>query len=236
MSRNKIYGVALGPGDPELITLRALKCLQKSDVVYYPGSYDKDGGKVSFSRKILDALDLKEIEMRGIFLEMKTDRIQADKIYNDCYEEMVSLYSKGKNISFVSEGDISFFSTFSYFIDRIKNDAIDFEMIPGIPAFIMAGSRAKIPIVLQKDNLKILPAPVSKAQVLEAVESNDTVIVMKLSTLSKDLVNLLEQLKGRFVYCEKLGTQEEFISRKVDDLRGRKIPYFSLLLINKYIK
>jgi len=57
MNENNIYGVALGPGDPELITIKALKCLQKSDVIYYPGSYDKEGGKVSFSRNILDALD-----------------------------------------------------------------------------------------------------------------------------------------------------------------------------------
>lgn len=235
MNENKVYGVALGPGDPELITVKALKCLQQCDVIYYPGSYNIDGEKISFSRNILDDLDLDAGKMRGIFLEMKPDRVQAESIYSDCYKELLSMYKEGKNIAFVSEGDISFFSTFSYFIDKLKNDDVDFEMIPGIPAFIMAGSRTKTPIVLQRDNLKVLPAPSSKEEVIDAVENNDTVVVMKLSTLRKDIIPLLEKLEGRFVYCEKLGTEGEFICKNVDKLRERKIPYFSLLLINKYI-
>lgn len=236
MGENKIYGVALGPGDPELITVKALKCLQNSDVIYYPGSFSSNGEKTSFSRNILDNLDLDVDKLRGIFLEMKPDRIHAENIYDDCYNEMISQYKEGKNISFVSEGDISFFSTFSYFIEKLKQDSVNFEMIPGIPAFIMAGSRVKTPLVLQRDNLKVLPAPSSKDEVLEAIENNDTVVVMKLSTLRNNLISLLEELENRFIYCEKLGTDDEFICQNVNELRERKIPYFSLLLVNKYIK
>lgn len=236
MKENKIYGVALGPGDPDLITVKALKCLQESDVIFFPGSYDKEGNKTSFSKNILDHLDLDSDKMRGIFLEMRSDRIHAEKIYESCYAEMFDLYKEGNIISFVSEGDISFFSTFSYFIDRLEKDGVDYQMIPGIPAFIMAGAQSKTPIVLQRDKLKVIPAPSSKKEVVDALKSNDTVVVMKLSTLRSDLFGLLEELEGRFIYCEKLGTPEEFICRDVSRIRDRKVPYFSLLLINKYIK
>lgn len=290
MGSNKIYGVALGPGDPELVTLKALKCLQKADVIYYPGSISPKGEKSSFSKKILDELELhtsqvvcgfepevlkrgvagdldnsqadscihsdasnkggsletdtpnevnkKETEvprMEGIFISMSFDRTETEKVYHKCYSEMLSLYKEGKNIAFVSEGDISFFSTFSYFIEKLKADDIAFDMIPGIPAFIMAGSRAKLPLVLQRDNLKVLPAPSSAQEVIEAAATNDTVVVMKLSTIKKELVSLLEKLESGFVYCEKLGTEEEFITSDINELRERKIPYFSLLLVNKYV-
>lgn len=236
MEKNKIFGIALGPGDPDLITVKALNSLKEMDVIYYPGTMTPKGEKTSFSKRILDNYCLDESKLKGIFISMSMNRSSTEFLYDASYREMRCQHFAGKKIAIVSEGDLSFFSTFSYFIEKFKNDNVDFEMIPGVPAFILAGSAAKIPLVLQQDKLMVVPAPTSKEDVLDALKVADTVVVMKLTTLKDDLIPLLEAVNGDFVYCEKLGTDEQFVSSDIDDVRERKNPYFSLLVINKYIR
>jgi len=235
MERNKIFGIALGPGDPDLITVKALNCLKEMDVIYYPGTMTPKGEKTSFSKKILDNYCLDENKLKGIFISMSMDRTATEFLYDACYREIRCQHFSGKKIAIVSEGDLSFFSTFSYFIEKFKADNVDFEMIPGVPAFILAGSVAKIPLVLQQDKLMVVPAPTSKEEVLDALNMAESVVVMKLTTLKDDFMPLLEEVKGRFVYCEKLGTDEQFVSTDIEEVKQRKNPYFSLLVINKYI-
>jgi precorrin-2/cobalt-factor-2 C20-methyltransferase len=235
MEKNKIFGIALGPGDPDLITLKALKTLKEMDVIYYPGTMSKQGEKTSFSKRILDNYCLDESKLKGIFISMSMDRSATEFLYDASYREIRCQHYSGKKIAIVSEGDLSFYSTFAYFIEKFNKDNVDFEMIPGVPAFILAGSAAKIPLVLQQDKMMVVPAPISKKEVLDALEVADTVVVMKLTTLRDDFLPLLEDVKGRFVYCEKLGTNEQFVSTDIEEIRQRKNPYFSLLVINKYV-
>jgi len=236
MDKNIIYGIALGPGDPDLITVKALNKLKEMDVIYYPGTMTPKGEKTSFSKRILDNYCLEESKLKGIFISMSMDRTATEFLYDASYREIRCQHFSGKKIAIVSEGDLSFFSTFSYFIDKFKNDKVDFEMIPGVPAFILAGSAAKIPLVLQQDKLTVVPAPTSKDEVLNALNHADSVVVMKLTTLRDDFLPLLEEVKGRFVYCEKLGTDEQFVSSDIEEISKRKNPYFSLLVINKYVR
>lgn len=235
MEKNKIFGIALGPGDPDLITLKALNRLKEMDVVYYPGTMTAKGEKTSFSKRILDNYGLEESKLKGIFISMSMDRTATEILYDASYREIRCQHFAGKKIAIVSEGDLSFYSTFAYFIEKFKKDSVDFEMIPGVPAFILGGSAAKIPLVLQQDKLMVVPAPTSKNEVLDALKVADSVVVMKLTTLRDDFIPLLEELKGQFVYCEKLGTDEQFVCSDVEEIRKRKNPYFSLLVINKYI-
>lgn len=234
--RQAIYGISLGPGDADLITLKAYKKLKEIDVIYYPGSIDKYGSENSFSKQILNDLDIEKPDMKGIFISMNMDRKETENLYSEIYKQITHDYQDGKKIAIVSEGDISFFSTFSYFINRFKESEIDFCMIPGVPAFLLASSQAKIPLTFQNDQLTIVAAPKKIDDVLKALDYSDSVVVMKLTTLGNDLNKLLIQLEGRFVYCEQLGTSNEFVSTKIEEIKNRKKTYFSLLIINRYIK
>lgn len=232
MSEGKLYGVALGPGDHELITLKGLNALRTSDVIYYPGSISNQGTK-SFSLDILKQYDLPNAELKGVFLPMSLDRNKAESVYSKAFKQLLVDYRDGKTISFVAEGDISFYSTFAYLLDKIHSEGLRFTMIPGIPAFILAGSQAQIPLTKQDESLLVLSQCTDIAQLDAACKSHSTVVLMKPTTIKSALPKYLASRIGTFVYAERLGTPDEFISTDASILYERDIPYFSIFIFRQ---
>ena len=101
--QGKISGVSLGPGEPELITLKALKALQEADIIYCPGTQTK-----SRSRDILQALPISMKEVRLFHVPMSKDRTLANQTYDAICTEIAALVSTGKNIAITAEGDSGF--------------------------------------------------------------------------------------------------------------------------------
>lgn len=232
MTNGTLYGVALGPGDPELITVKGLNALMASDVIYYPGSISKDGEK-SFSLDILKHYQLPNAQFKGVYLPMSLDRTLAESVYSQAFEDVLEDYRQGKTVSFVAEGDISFYSTFAYLIDRIHGKKLNFIMIPGVPAFILAGSKAQIPITKQDESLLVLSQCASIESLRIACATHASVVLMKPTTLKSELIQFLTSFGGSFVYAEKMGTVNEFITADPNELAGRTIPYFSVLIFRQ---
>lgn len=228
----KLYGVALGPGDPDLISVKGLKALQKSDIIYYPGSKSANGTK-SFSMAIMESYQLEGKTFKGVFLPMSLDRNQAQEIYNTSFNELLGDYASGKTISFVAEGDISFYSTFAYLIDQIHEAKLDFEMIPGIPAFILAGALSQTPLALQSDSLCVLSQCSSAAKLSEACSRHATVVLMKPTTMKNQMAEFLNSYHGSIIYGEKLGTEDQYLSTDIEEIGKKNIPYFSILILKQ---
>ena len=131
MINGKIYGVSLGPGDSDLITLKGLKTLQNADKIYYPGSLFKDGRKTSYSRTILDNYNLNSEKLEGFYLKMDLERAQAKVIYETTFQQILSDYEKGLSIAIVSEGDISTYSSFSYLLEKIQAHNLSIQFNSG---------------------------------------------------------------------------------------------------------
>ena len=100
-----VYGVALGPGDPELLTIKALRILQESDVIFYPGS-TFNGVQKSFVYPLLEFHNLRDKDLRGFYLEMSDDRSQSKKVYETTAFEIQKLATQGKKVVIVCEGDM----------------------------------------------------------------------------------------------------------------------------------
>ncbi|MDC1105540.1 precorrin-2 C(20)-methyltransferase [Prolixibacteraceae bacterium] len=230
-----VYGVALGPGDPELITLKALKTLQLVDKIYAPGSVSRDGELKSHARSIIGQLDIDISKVEVFHISMRFDRTETEALYQQVYESIKIDIRNGKKVAFVSEGDVSFYSTFGYLIPRLNNDSIDFKMIPGVPAFIQAGSTLGIPLTSQSNSLKVLAAVKEFDEVDDAIETSGTVVIMKFSTIKDRLVPYLQEKYSNITvrYVEKLGTEEEFITSDIEEINRRKKTYFSILIIQK---
>ena len=228
--KGKVFGVALGPGDPDLITVKALKCLNQSEKIYYPATQTSKGSQDSFSLVILKQLDIDEDKLIPITVPMSNDRSHAEKAYATLFLDVQEDVSQGKKVSVVSEGDISFFSTFAYLLDDFKRNKINFEMIPGVPAFILGGSVGQLPICTQNDKLLVVPDVENEEELQKLLKQNQTVVLMKISKVRDWIKEFIQNQDPTFFYGEYLGTEKQFSCTDLASLSERRIPYFAIII------
>lgn len=229
---NTIYGIALGPGDPELITLKALRILKEVDLIFYPGSVNQ-GVKKSFVYPILEYHGLEDKELIGFFLKMSDDRKQASETYAATAKDIKAAYHSGKKIAIVCEGDISLFASFSYLLSGLENFNLPVSLIPGVNSFSLGAAQHKIPLSLLNDKIAIVPRAKNIEEITDFFQKFDTVILMKIRSGWKGFQSDLVQKDWKCYYCERLGTDQEYITADINTLTHREIPYFSLLIIKK---
>ncbi len=227
MNKGTFTGVGLGPGEPELITLKGFRALQAADIIFYPVSSLENGQHRSFSVNILDGLEINK-PCEPLLFPMKGKGTQ--KFYKEAFLRIKGEYENGKNVVLVSEGDLFFYSTFGYIFKLAKEAKIPCRLVPGIPAFIAASALGDQPLVEKTTGLEVMAKPESFYAVLEALERQSTLVIMKMSVLNG--WHLFLKKCGRpFLYAERVGSDNEFFTSNADELEFRKIPYFSLLII-----
>ena len=227
MNKGKITGVGLGPGDPELITIKGYRALQAADIIFYPVTSVAEGQEHSFSVVILDMLEINK-PCQPLLFPMHGK--QNEKYYREAFDAIRTACEEGKNVVLVSEGDLLFYSTFGYIFKLAQEEAVPCQLIPGIPAFIAAGTSGTRPLAEKDQGLEVIARPKNFGAVAEALERQTTVVVMKISVL-KDWYSFLKDCGHPFLYAERVGTGNEFYTTIADDLECRRIPYFSLLII-----
>lgn len=227
-----IYGVALGPGDPELLTLKALRILKEADLIFYPGSISKDQKK-SFVYPILQYHGLEKKELTGFFLKMSSDRKEASDTYTITTKNIEEAYHSGKKIAIVCEGDISLYASFSYILKQLQDLELPISLVPGINSFSLGASRHQVPLSLLNDKVAILPRVKNIEEITQYFQEFDTVVLMKIRSGWNTFYTDLVQKNWKYYYCERLGTNKEYITTEITALATREIPYFSLLIIKK---
>lgn len=229
-----IYGVSLGPGDPELITLKGLRILQSADKIYFPGSLFSNGVKSSYSLGMLNALPLDKNKFEGYYLEMDVERTKVKPVYAETFAKIKIEHEQGLKIAIVSEGDLSTFSSFSYLLEKIHEFNLPVELVPGITSYNLAASENKIALSLQNDRIVILPRVQTAEELENAIANFDTVVLLKISSIKSVLEEVLPKIPNcKISYGEQLGNEKQFITSKWSDFVQREIPYFSLLIIRK---
>lgn len=224
-----IKAVGLGPGDPELITLKGLKALQEADYIFFPASKVSDEKVISFSKKIIDAYEL-TAECKPILIPMTGKDIS--KYYLAAFNTLVEHSKNGKKVVLVNEGDILFYSTYGYIQEIANKENVKCELIPGIPAFILAGTKMQEPLIDGNRSIKVMAKPDSYEQIIKQYDTCDVLVIMKVKVLKK-WYEFLSQWQGTFFYAEKLGTSEEFTTKNAEDIKDRVIPYFAILILKK---
>ena len=233
MRQGKIYGVSLGPGDPLMITLKGLQVLQQADKIYYPGSLLEDGSTSSYSLGILRYHQLDESKLRGMFLNMNADRSEIAKTYTSTFLHMWEDYQMGLQVAFVSEGDISFYSTFAYLLEHIQQYKLEVEIIAGVPSFTMGAAAHVRPLATLDEKIAILPRMQDVKQLDHLLNTFETVVLIKVRSVIDKLLPFLHHRAVRIMYCERLGTADQFITTDLEAIKHREIPYFSLIILKK---
>ena len=226
-----LYGIGVGPGDPELITLKALKALQNAPVICVPQAANR---RDSYALSIVQEYVKPEQEiLRAPF---PTDNANgAAQVWWEASKLMVERLQKGQDVAFLTEGDPMLFSTFSYVLEGVQELCPDarVEIIPGVSSVMAAAASSGVPLVTHGQKLAILPAAYGLEELSEATSNFDTVVLMKVSPV---IVKALADLEGlgltaNSTYVRRVSTDREKVIRDVTEIKEEDMDYFSLLIV-----
>lgn len=223
MKRGKFYGIGVGPGDPDLITLKAVKLLQTVDVVVAPFSKNK-----SIAEKIAKP------HIKGEILNLKFPMVKDEKILKSFWdknaEKIKALLLDGKDVAFITLGDPMIYSTYIYVLERLCE--FDIETIPGITSFCAASARLNMPIATGKETFVVVPT--AEPDVIEKVLKNfNNVVLMKVSKGFNLIAKMLKDNGFEAGFVSRCCHDNERISYNLDELKGDKIDYLSLIIGKK---
>jgi precorrin-2/cobalt-factor-2 C20-methyltransferase len=228
----KLFGVGLGPGDPELLTLKALRILREVDWVYIP-----TGRQGSFAGRILTSAGIPEQKTRRVELCMSRTRETDQSAYQRAATEIASLLQEGHSVAWAAEGDPLLYSTFLHLYAEMRRSfpALPIEIVPGVSSTLAAAARVGVPVANLGERVAIVPAAYGLQCLPDLLGQCETVFLIKVHCVFDELLDLLGRLPTsvRTWYLEKVGTAEERVITDLSTLRGRKPPYFSLVILRQ---
>lgn len=224
--------VSVGPGDPELITVKGLRTLQAADLIFCPATQSKQGPLLSRAADIVNALGIPKEKVHLFPLAMSRERTAARTAYDRLCDEVIRQHRTGKQLVIVAEGDAGFYSSIQYVYDKLAADGAIVRRIAGVPAFIAAGARAGLHIVKQEEQLLVAPGNLSAEELSQRIDEGFVVVIMKLSAATEAVHACLRRHpEATFHYFENVGTEQEYYTTDPELLAEKDYPYFSLMII-----
>lgn len=218
-----LYGVGVGPGDPELMTLKAVKVIKESDIIMVPGEVVEN----SIAYKIaIGAVDLKEKKVIAISMPMTKDKEVLERAHDEAATCIMSYLKDKKQVAFLTLGDPCVYSTYIYVHKRILLKGYTAKIISGIPSFCAAAALVNDSLVEKSEPLHILPA---SYDIKEALKLSGTKVLMKSGKKMANVKNELKEHDYDVVMVENCGMEQEKVhygAENIDENAG----YYSLII------
>ncbi|MFF2175621.1 precorrin-2 C(20)-methyltransferase [Lysinibacillus sp. NPDC058147] len=229
-----LYGLGVGPGDPELITVKAFRIIQESPVIAYP---KKLKGSKSYAHRIVDVyINPEEKDMLGLVFPMTKDEAVLEREWTKSVELVYGKLKEGKDVAFVTEGDPLLYSTFIHMMKLMQDMHPDVEIrtVPGISSFNGSASRLGIALADGDDRVAIVPAHDDYDAMREAIESHDAVVFIKVAKVIDLMLEVLRDLDllDKASVVTKVTSDEEIIW-DVRELDGVDLEYLTLMVVRK---
>ncbi len=248
MSWGTLYGIGVGPGDPELLTRKAFRLLDTVPVIFYPSC----GGKAQgFALDILQQAFGQQGDQasptsppqspsvlercRPLPLTMVREPDEERPHWTHAAEIVGQVLKRGEDAAFITEGDPLLYSTFMHLrialAERFPEARV--EVVPGVSSVTAAAARAEFPLAIADERIAVLPATFDPRFLEQALDAFDTVVLMKVSRVLDQVIAILERrgLLHSAVFVERCGTANERVISDLASLRGQRVSYFSLLLV-----
>lgn len=218
----KLYGVGVGPGDSELLTLKALKVIEKCEVIVSPSSMA--GGR-SIALDTAKQFIREDSEIIVKHFPMGGEQ-QEGKIY-EAFQVIEQKIQEGKNVAFLTIGDPLIYSTYIYLLKYIEEKGYSTETVPGITSFCACASVAKEALVIGDEPLLIVPG-----NRLDAIRDEKNVVIMKVYKKEEEIVNYLEKKGFDYVCVKKAGREGQKVTRNKDEILKDK-EYMSIIIAHR---
>ena len=230
--RGTFYGIGVGPGDPELLTVKAIKAIEAADVLIAPKTEKKDG---SVALKIARPYLKEGVEIVYQVFPMVKDFAKNPEAWEENKAEILALLDAGKNVAFLTLGDPMFYSTYIYVFRLMEQENVEIVTIPGVPAFAAIGSRLNRPIVEGDDILAIIPGTADRADIEKILSTVQSAVVMKVYRNAPEIIDLLAEnhMAEDAVLVSRAGLDDEKIIRDIGAQRGEPLNYLSTILARR---
>ncbi len=229
----KFIGVGVGPGDPSMLTLKAVDVLKKVDYIFEAVGKNS---KESISSKIVSAIEgITAIKIPLVF-SMSRSHSQRKEAWVKNALLVCDKLKDGKDVAFVTIGDPLIYSTYTYLMKEVLNIIADIkvETIPGITSFQYSASRKNMPIVEDEETLMLLPAWKEEIVNLDLVKKADTVVCLKTYRTRNAIIDILQNSgKNNLLYAQRVGLEDEKISNSLDEIKKTSVEYLSHLIGRK---
>ncbi|APV45099.1 precorrin-2/cobalt-factor-2 C20-methyltransferase [Dehalogenimonas formicexedens] len=234
MAQGKLYGIGVGPGDPELVTIKALRLLREVPAIFAPC---KAAGEPSLASRIVCQLDERlSPKIANLVFPMSDDEAELDAAWQAAARSVAEKLNSGIDCAFIVEGDPFLFGSFIYLFDKFAGDSNQpIEVVPGVSSITAAPARAGIPLVRGDERLAVVPAPSDREAIRRVLSEFESVVFMKINPVFDTLVGVLEEMSllDRATVVVKATTSEERIIRRLADLKGQKPGYFSIMMVRR---
>lgn len=238
----RIIGIGIGPGDPELITIKAVKALKTADVICVPKARaEKPSIVLAMVKHILEERE-KSPEVLELVFPMTKDESELERSWARNVDIIAKKAKNGKTIAFITLGDPMFYSTFIYLYQGIKEGYpnIKLEIIPGVTSLTACVASSKIPLAEREEVLIIIPSDLDSKRIEELAKYADNFVFIKGAQRLKDLVPILERAgftKNSTIVLAKRCTmpEEKVMIGKLVDVQSWDIyeDYFSMAIIKR---
>ena len=228
MKKGKFYGIGVGVGDPENITVKATKKLHEVDVIVLPEAKSGEGStafnivreylKPGVEQMFLEFPMIKDVEARKIFRKNNADKVSAE-------------LEKGKNVAFLTIGDPMTYSTYTYVLEHIADD-VEVETIAGITSFNSIAARLNVPLMIGDEDLKVVSVN-RKTDIYKEIENNDNLVLMKISRNFEKIKKAIIETgnKENAVIVSDCGKDNEVVYWDIESVE--EVPYFSTMILKK---
>lgn len=234
MTYGTLYGIGVGPGDPELITLKAVNILQRVSVVFAASSTKNT---YSLAKNIVSAHLKEGVPVRLLGFPMTRDKDVLKRAWKENADRVLRVIGKEKDAAFVTLGDPMTYSTFGYLMHTIRETApeIPIEIVPGITSYQAGAAAARMPLAEAEESFTVISGAMGAQQLEKVINCSDRVVMLKVYRHYKEILDTLNLLaKGkRAVLVSRCGLSGQEIAYDLGH-RPDKVPhYLSLLIIGK---
>lgn len=218
------YGVGVGPGDPELMTLKACRLIRENDVIALPGKDPKE--TVAYRIAAAAVPELKDKELIPVYMPMTHDLQAQARAHKAGAELMESYLRQGKNVVYLTLGDSTVYCTFTYLQKYLEEDGFAVQYVSGIPSFCAAAARMNIPLSIWNEEIHVMPA----VHDLEGgLPETGTCVLMKSGSKMAQVKERIRKSGREAVMVENCGAENEKVYESLDAIPD-DAGYYSLII------
>ena len=224
MKKGIAYGVGVGPGHPELMTLKSIRLIQENDVIAVPGKDPK--ASVAYQIAVKNVPELADKELVPIFMPMVKERELIDREHKKGAEIIETYLNRGRNVVYITLGDPTIYCTFSYLQHILEDDGYTVKLVSGITSFCAAAARMNLSLAEWDEQLHVMPA-VHRLE--EPLSCSGNYVLMKSASHMKEVKELLRASKREVSMVENCSMDTEKVYYSVDEIPD-DAGYFSLIV------